>query len=170
MDQNSFMPTPLNYVRSVGGSANTDVAEVAYEQGTRYALKRIWRVNHYERELEQMNYIKGELSILRKIQNVRLRHFIKLVASYTYIQHIGMLLSPVADCNLGHFLNNFNTCKPRDVRLLSSFFGCLATTLAHLHYVEKVRHKDIKPENILIMGNNQCWEPLHLIHLGVYQV
>jgi serine/threonine protein kinase len=40
---------------------------------------------------------------------------------------------------------------PSRTRLLCTSFGCLAAGLEYLHST-KVRHKDIKPENILVHG------------------
>ncbi|KAI1439331.1 hypothetical protein F5Y02DRAFT_406004 [Annulohypoxylon stygium] len=67
------------------------------------------------------------------------------------MKYVGLLLSPVADCNLETYLDNYPT-NPNP-KLLESFFGCLATALAHLHFVENIRHKDIKPRNILVYRN-----------------
>lgn len=39
-----------------------------------------------------------------------------------------------------------------DISTLRRTFGCLATTLAYLHDTTKIRHKDIKPGNILLSG------------------
>ncbi|KAI1210053.1 kinase-like protein [Annulohypoxylon truncatum] len=151
ISEDTHMPKTLEYMSNIGRSNNTDVTKVKCTSGIR-ALKRIKRLkNGASEELEQMNYIKGELSILRKIHRVKFRHFVKLTASYTDADYVGMLLSPAADCNLASYLDNF---QPSNRPLLEEFFGCLATALAHLHYVEHIRHKDIKPANILVKGNN----------------
>lgn len=153
--KNTLLPKTLQYIEDIGDNNQTnltDVTEVKYGSET-FALKRIKRNtggNHVE-ESAQMHYINGELRILRKLRPTRIRHFIELVGSYTDSQYIGMLLSPKADCNLAGFLDNFR--ESYHIRL-QRFFGCLATALAYLHYVQKVRHKDIKPQNILIKDNN----------------
>ncbi|KAI1478683.1 kinase-like protein [Daldinia eschscholtzii] len=154
IDEDSQLPNTLKYVRSIGGSNNTEVAEVKFHSGTSYALKRIERMKSYNEELEQMKYIKGEISALRKLRNVCHRHFVKLVASYTDTLYVGMLLCPVADCNLGEFMDNYPNSEKPDAHLLAGFFGCLTTALVDLHYVKQIRHKDIKPENILVKSNN----------------
>jgi serine/threonine protein kinase len=60
-------------------------------------------------------------------------------------------MSPVGDCNLLEYykiaLNN-----PDKNSLLRSFFGCLANALQYLHSI-KIRHRDIKPHNILVKGD-----------------
>ncbi|KAI1495752.1 kinase-like domain-containing protein [Biscogniauxia marginata] len=152
----STFPNGLEYVGCIGRGNYSQVDEVRYRPtGGVFALKRIERRQTRKEELEEMKYVSGELSALRKIRKPTVQHFVKLVASYTDEQHIGMVLSPVADCNLGQFLDKFNDPgKKRDEGLLGGFFGCLATALAYLHYTAEIRHKDIKPENILVKGNN----------------
>ncbi|KAI0886486.1 kinase-like protein [Annulohypoxylon maeteangense] len=139
---------------TIGRSNNTDVIRVKYGDDV-YALKRIQRVSHGTTQaiVEQMNYIKGELSIMRKIHHNNFRHFVKLIASYTTEGYVGMLLSPSADYNLAEYLDFVHTNQtPPNMIDLRGFFGCLITALAHLHYVEQIRHKDIKPKNILVRG------------------
>lgn len=70
------------------------------------------------------------------------------VASYTDMKYFGLILSPVADCNLAEFYNQVSEGL-ENLNLLRQFFGCLATGLQYLHGA-KIRHRDIKPENILI--------------------
>jgi serine/threonine protein kinase len=53
-------------------------------------------------------------------------------------------MSPVADCNLKEYLwGNFESS------LVRAFFGCLAVAVRFLHE-NLVRHKDIKPQNVLV--------------------
>ena len=70
------------------------------------------------------------------------------MASYTDIKYFGLILSPVADCNLAEFYNHIFE-ESENLNLLRQFYGCLATGLQYLHS-SKIRHRDIKPENILI--------------------
>jgi serine/threonine protein kinase len=60
-------------------------------------------------------------------------------------------MSPVADSDLKAFYNlaaNDSAC----LKILSSFYGCLASALTYLHN-KQIRHRDIKPENILVKGD-----------------
>ncbi|KAF2117391.1 ankyrin repeat-containing domain protein [Lophiotrema nucula] len=60
-------------------------------------------------------------------------------------------MQPVADTDLNrHLANTFWT--PDTLAILQSFIGCLCSTLAYLHQ-NKCRHKDLKPQNILIKGD-----------------
>ena len=61
-------------------------------------------------------------------------------------------MSPVADCNLAEFYLRVPE-DPRRKTQLRGFFGCLVTGLNYIHTV-KIRHRDMKPENILVKGNS----------------
>lgn len=80
--------------------------------------------------------------------------------SYTDSKYISLIMSPVADCDLLEFYSRV----PEDDRLLNvlrTFYGCLATALRYLHD-SKIRHKDIKPANILVKG-----ESVYLADFGI---
>lgn len=59
-------------------------------------------------------------------------------------------MAPVADHDLSAFYQSVTTEK---TPLLRSFFGCLAGALDCLHTF-KIRHRDIKPQNILVKGSH----------------
>lgn len=73
------------------------------------------------------------------------------VQSYTDPKYFALIMSPVGDCNLLEYysiaLNN-----PDKSSLLRSYFGCLANALQYIHSI-KIRHRDIKPHNILVRGD-----------------
>ena len=82
------------------------------------------------------------------------------MASYTDFKYFGLILSPVADCNLAEFYSRVFE-DAQNQTLLREFYGCLATGLQYLHN-SKIRHRDIKPENILVQ--NGC---VYLADFGI---
>ncbi|KAK4190840.1 kinase-like domain-containing protein [Podospora australis] len=66
---------------------------------------------------------------------------------------LGIAMYPPAQCNLNYFMNLIIS-RPDDMEYraaLHTYFGCLAQAVAFLHRVNiRIRHKDIKPENVVI--------------------
>lgn len=152
VDSTFSIPISLEKLDSVGANASKSFVTgvgVKGTSGASFALKRITRKVRDAREIEaQMKYLQGELDALKKIRHY---HYVNILGSYTTSGHVGIFMSPLADKNLGQFLDEY---KPTQAKLLAEFFGCLATGLYKLHYKYKIRHKDIKPENILIQGGH----------------
>jgi serine/threonine protein kinase len=71
--------------------------------------------------------------------------------SYTDPKHFALLMSPVAEFNLQEYYDAASA-SPDKITLLRSFFGCLASALHYIHSI-KIRHRDIKPQNILVRGD-----------------
>ncbi|KAF2809762.1 kinase-like protein, partial [Mytilinidion resinicola] len=72
---------------------------------------------------------------------------------------LGLIMSPVADTDLAKYLKGIASSTSagllpvEDITNLRSYFGCLANALQYLHE-QSIRHKDIKPQNILIESGN----------------
>jgi serine/threonine protein kinase len=71
--------------------------------------------------------------------------------SYTDPKFFALLMSPVGEYNLNEYYNVARG-SPDKLSLLRSFFGCLANALQYVHSI-KIRHRDIKPQNILVRGD-----------------
>ncbi|KAH0537054.1 hypothetical protein FGG08_006124 [Glutinoglossum americanum] len=80
-------------------------------------------------------------------------HIVQFISSYQWGQEIGMLLQPVARCDLKAFLTEHQYSVDRP-EILCRAFGCLPAALAYMHDKISLRHKDIKPRNILVDLSN----------------
>ncbi|KAL8718584.1 MAG: hypothetical protein Q9225_004300 [Loekoesia sp. 1 TL-2023] len=91
--------------------------------------------------------IENEINVMKQIHH---HHVVELVASYTDMSSFGLIIHPVANQNLRHFLLDDEQLEGIGRKAwLRTFFGCLARTLQYLHDL-KIQHRDIKPENILV--------------------
>ncbi|KAH0552985.1 hypothetical protein GP486_006818 [Trichoglossum hirsutum] len=141
-------PLPLESQRSLGTGAYSHVDEVrSLVSHNVYARKRIRKDVIFERAWERMESFQMELKVLKRARH---HHIVRLIGSYSDPTYVGLIMSPVADCHLGDFFSVALSSADKKV-LLRSFFGCLATALAYLHD-SQIRHKDIKPQNILVKG------------------
>ena len=169
---------PLSQGRFLGHGVNGGVFETTV-CGQKVAWKRQFcRRRIYEQELR-------EITILKKLDG---RHIIKLVGTYTHGPFLGLLLSPVASCNLETFLEDVDSLLYRSedaevdhqaiqqrldglgiqsslgpmaiqqaaLKRLKQGIGCISSALAYLHQ-RSIRHKDIKPSNILLSSSSGLW-------------
>ncbi|KAH7348965.1 kinase-like domain-containing protein [Rhexocercosporidium sp. MPI-PUGE-AT-0058] len=108
-----------------------------------YARKRMRRrILNYVRALEQLN---NEISILKKLSH---RHLVKFLGSYTDPSYVGLLMSPVAECDLKDFLDRYPSLEG-DREPIRGFFGCLCSAVLYLHH-SNIRHRGLKTSNILV--------------------
>lgn len=138
-----------------------------------------WKRRYCRRQIGAQDL--REMDILKKLDS---RHIIKLVGTYTHGPFLGLLLWPVAACDLGEFLEDVDTLlqPPGDAEVdyqaiaqrirglgidttqsldsakyaaftrLKQSIGCTSSAIAYLHQ-RSIRHKDIKPSNILISSD-----------------
>ncbi|KAH8800317.1 kinase-like domain-containing protein [Xylogone sp. PMI_703] len=111
-----------------------------------FARKRIPRGRSFKRDREAIKSFENELKALKTLSH---RHLVKLISSYTDQNWVGLIMKPVADCNLDYFLRAEDIDQIDRQTCLRRFFGCLATAVDYLHQ-KQIRHKDIKPANILV--------------------
>jgi serine/threonine protein kinase len=116
-----------------------------------------------------------EINTVRRLHHI---HVVRIAGSYEIPGRIGFFMLPRADNDLHDLLSLPFTKTPQPLRLqalqrawgmpltdyLATTIGCLANALMYLHSKEKpenhlqgedklVKHKDIKPHNILIDGD-----------------
>jgi|SRR5579862_3325452 len=112
-----------------------------------FARKRILRGRTFEKDKKAMSDFEKELEILKRLSH---SHLVEYVGSYTDPKYVGLIMSPVADSNLAEFLR-LDPFPTERLISLRQFYGCLVSALDYLHE-NKIRHKDIKPSNILVYG------------------
>ncbi|KAL1637769.1 hypothetical protein SLS56_000324 [Neofusicoccum ribis] len=135
-------------VGKLGPDGSGQVDHVIDQSNTQhYARKRI-NLGLGARSKAQRQRLENEMQVLRRISHA---HLISYVASYVDSRTMGILISPVADMNLAAFLE-IQGMSQEQRSLLRTFFGCLSSALAYLHKAG-VRHKDIKPANVLIKSS-----------------
>lgn len=76
------------------------------------------------------------------------------MGSYTDPKYFALLTSPVADYDLASYMAEAVNSVDKQ-SLLRTFFGCLYNGLQYLHQ-SQIRHRDVKPQNILVKGSTVC--------------
>jgi serine/threonine protein kinase len=89
-----------------------------------------------------------EVKIMKKLDHP---HIVRFVDTYTLDKSVSILMSPVADFDLGDLMNKYPTAELIPVDTIIQWFGCLVSSVKYLHG-KSIKHQDIKPSNILIKG------------------
>ena len=118
------------------------------------------------------DHLKTEMARLKRVQH---RHIVQFVKSYKRGERLGLLLKPAADGDLEKLLaysrdpRETLNASEREQKLRDLFltaFGCLSHGLCHIHSRD-IRHKDIKPNNILFQRTQPAtflWADFGLAH------
>jgi serine/threonine protein kinase len=134
----------------IGKGGSAEVVRVRHKlSGEQFACKRIIRGDTIKAQSLQLIEFEQEVGVLQRISH---QHLVSFVASYSDLNSFSLILNPVAKDVLKALLGRQSRetpLPPSDITILRHAFGCLATALAYLHE-QKVRHKDIKPGNILL--------------------
>jgi serine/threonine protein kinase len=114
----------------------------------RCVRKRIGRPKQLKAQKAILTAFARELNVMRQVQH---RHCVRFLGSYTDFDHVNILSFPVADMDLAMFLDLPITLERR--KILYRGVGCLCNAIRYLHQ-NHIRHEDLKPQNILIHGND----------------
>ncbi|CZR50941.1 uncharacterized protein PAC_00815 [Phialocephala subalpina] len=113
----------------------------------RFARKTI-RVVHHQ-SFPAILQAQREVSVLRNLKHV---HIVDLAASYTFEDQFSIIISPVAEWNLGEYIRHDISPSSTRISNLARWIGCLASAVSYMHE-QSCQHLDIKPSNILIAGS-----------------
>ncbi|KAL9041592.1 MAG: hypothetical protein Q9180_001178 [Flavoplaca navasiana] len=149
-------PLPLEFVSEYNEGSYGKVVKVKDSHtGAFYARKQQRTSAEAQENAAYRKHLEVETERLR---NLRHNHVVQLVKTYQRGRVYAMILRPAATTDLERLIskfpgNKFNTtyqCTNRDWvgPILMNAFGCLSEGLAYIHS-HNIRHKDIKPANIL---------------------
>jgi tetratricopeptide (TPR) repeat protein/tRNA A-37 threonylcarbamoyl transferase component Bud32 len=128
-----------------GSSATVDTVQIGR---VFYARKSI----NYPRQVGQQHRLKEDIQKEIKItQTLSHPHIVKVLLTYEETRRFSIIIHPLADCDLESYLANKACAAPPEKFLVRKWMACLSNTLAYIHSKD-IRHKDIKPRNILVKG------------------
>jgi serine/threonine protein kinase len=132
-----------------GACGIVEEVSISSHQGTvRCVRKRIGRPKLLQAQKKIMVAFAREVDVMRQVNH---QHCVRFLGSYTDVDHVNILSSPVADMDLATLLDRPIHMKERE--MLYRGFGCLCGAIQYLHQ-NNIRHEDLKPQNVLIHGDN----------------
>lgn len=150
---------PYEPIRVIGKGACSVVEAVKDRSTGRVYARKIFFLNgdRFQKK-RKAEVFKNELEIIRSLSQHR--HVVRVYATYISPKQCALILLPVADGgDLESFLEDFMTYQSDPfqygskiesmARILERAFGCLADGLSFMSE-RRVRHKDLKPQNILV--------------------
>jgi len=143
---------PPPYLRHIGQGGSSSVYAAAFEG---FGLDDTLAVKILKDSKRKT--ITGLPSEFQIMQGLKHNHIVAFVSSFAQEDKFGVLMYPLAPYNLAQYLeevSDYNSeygklHQPR-VKTLLTALGCLSSTLLYLHVKQNIKHKDIKPENILV--------------------
>ncbi|KAF2178861.1 kinase-like protein [Zopfia rhizophila CBS 207.26] len=154
LEKKDLLRLPYRFLKNLGHGGSGRV-EMVQDINTGLIFARKILRNYHSRKLEAIKQsFHNEVQVMRRLAEHH--HVVRVFATYITHREFALILQPVADDgDLATFLQDirdsatFEEMSIQKQEILEQAFGCLASGLAFMHKQE-VRHKDIKPQNILI--------------------
>ena len=94
------------------------------------------------------------MQIIRKLNHC---HIVNVVATYEWQRRFGIIMLPVAPTDLRTLLHEVDDMaegptRNKYLKWIQRYPGCLIRAMDYIHEM-RVKHKDIKPSNLLVDGN-----------------
>lgn len=102
-----------------------------------------------------LSILKEEVAVTKSLVH---QHIVQITGTYETItvpRQFGIIMFPAGDEDLSHFLEEVpeRNFPLQDIQRLERWLLCLASALDYVHS-QGIRHKDIKPQNIICQGND----------------
>ena len=143
---------PYKLLKNLGHGGCAIVEEVQDQWTGKVFARKVFKIRGSQ--ANRKHIFENEVKIIQRLATHH--HIIRVFATYVSKREVGLILSPVASRGaLDGFLQDAHEglLTESDTAILTGSFGCLANGLAFMH-TQNVRHKDIKPHNILVHGNS----------------
>ncbi|KAF1981570.1 kinase-like protein, partial [Aulographum hederae CBS 113979] len=99
--------------------------------------------------------LRREIDAMKGLSNP---HVVRFVTAYYYDSAVNIIMEPAADMTLKHYFAK--PSKDDNTRTPFCWVKDLSAGLAYLHDTARIRHNDIKPENILLHQDGKTWKVL----------
>jgi len=143
---------PYQLIRNLGQGGCANVEGVRDRNTGAIFARKVIRI--VGARAERKRIFENEVKVIRRLAPHH--HVVRIFATYVALREVGIILTPVADRGSLDMLfqdANDGVLPSTDWNILYNSFGCLASGLQFIH-TQKVRHKDIKPHNILVHGDS----------------
>lgn len=147
---------PFEVLDSIGGGGSGIVEKVRSLPDGRICVRKTCKTP----TASARKAFLEEVRIMQKLQHF---HVVEVLGSYSRGKSSSILLLPLADEDLEVFMENFDREVPSQVELLVKWTFCLVEGLRYIHS-QQVKHKDIKPQNLLVHGEKILYTDFGIAH------